>query len=98
MGLSLFTPDQAAKKLVQRIREQRKVAGMTQAELAAKAGIALSTYSLFERTGEGSLSNVLRVAMVLGDPGRITEIIPEPHYRSLDEVERAAKVREGVKR
>lgn len=92
MKFTLCTPRQAATNLVQRIRKRRKFEGLTQSELAEKAGIPLSTYSLFERTGEASLANVLRVAMVLGEPAKIVEIIPEPEFRSLDDVEKSVEL------
>jgi transcriptional regulator with XRE-family HTH domain len=64
--LSLKTSTEVALELANRIRKQRLSRNWTQAELAARAGLKLPTYVLFERTGRIALLRLLKVLDVLG--------------------------------
>ena len=49
-----------------RLHAQRLVQGLSQAELAERAGISLSTVKLFEKKGRCTLENFVRMVMGLG--------------------------------
>jgi len=63
--LSLKTAQEVAAELATRIRTRRLSRNWTQAELAARAGLKLPTYVLFERTGRIALIRLLKVLDVL---------------------------------
>ena len=64
--LSLMTVQEVAMELATRIRTRRLSRNWTQGELAARAGLKLPTYVLFERTGRIALIRLLKVLDVLG--------------------------------
>lgn len=78
---------EVARTLAQRIRALRLEREWTQEELADRAGIALSTYRRFERTGRVSLERLLRIALVLGALPQFDPVFRPPPASSLDELE-----------
>lgn len=84
----LRNPTYLIKQIGQRIRSHRKARGWTQAELAERSGISLSTLKLLEREGKGSLQRLAKVAVILNLDGELRELFAAtPTYASLDEVE-----------
>jgi len=69
-----------------RIRKHRLVREMTQAEVSEKAGIDVTTYSRFERTGNITLARLVNVLMALGLESEFNQWVKEPHdqFRSID--------------
>lgn len=53
-------------ELGKRLQQQRLTQGLTQAELAQRAGIGLSTLKLLEKKGQCTLENFVRATMGLG--------------------------------
>ena len=77
-----------------RIRKHRLARGWTQAELAERSGVSLSTLKLMEREGKGSLQRLAKIAVVLNLDGELRGLFAEPtRYDSMDSVERAARKR-----
>ena len=62
-------PDVLVQAIGKRLRLQRLAKGLTQAELAERAGVSLSTLKLMEQRGKGSLQRLAKVAVVLGLDG-----------------------------
>lgn len=62
-----FASEQEARfELCQRLRAQRLVQGLSQAELAERAGISVSTVKLIEAKAQCTLENFMRVVIGLG--------------------------------
>ncbi|KAA8750156.1 helix-turn-helix domain-containing protein [Paenibacillus sp. UASWS1643] len=55
-------------KVTPRLDELRKAAGMTQVELAEKAGIPQAAISRFDRASQGSYANIIAIARALNVP------------------------------
>lgn len=87
LDLSLSKPSEVVKRLCERLRTERLVQQMTQAELAGRAGIAANTVSNLEAGRNVGFESVVRVAMVLG---RIKEIegLFLPKLDSLEDIRR----------
>lgn len=68
-----------------RSRQLRLLSELQQSELAVRAGVGVATVRRFERTGNASIENVLRIATALGAEGAFEELFAAPPYRSLDE-------------
>lgn len=81
-------PGHLLRQIGRRLRDHRKARGWTQAELAERAGVSLSTLKLLEREGSGSLQRLAKVAVVLDLDGGLRGLFDEaPAYASLEEVE-----------
>lgn len=75
-----------------RIRTHRLARGWTQAELAERSGISLSTLKLLEREGKGSLQRLAKVAVILNLDGELQSLFAEPtHFESMEAVHRATR-------
>ncbi|EML5729851.1 helix-turn-helix transcriptional regulator [Pseudomonas aeruginosa] len=99
MNLSLTQPDEVVKLLCTRLRQERLSQQMTQAEVAARAGIGVGTLSNLEAGRSVAFDSVVRVAMVLGRLNELEQLF-RPQLDSLDDIlryERGAK-RQRVKR
>lgn len=99
MDLTLTKPDELVKLLCERLRKERLTQQMTQAEVAARAGIGVNTVSNLESGRNVGVENLVRVAMVLGR-GKELEALFAPKIDSLDDLMRFEKnaARQRVKR
>ncbi len=85
---SLRNPTHLARQIGSRLRDHRKARGWTQAELAERAGISLSTLKLLEREGKGSLQRLAKIAVILNLDGSLNQLFSEtPAFASLEEVQ-----------
>lgn len=91
MSLSLHTPVEVAHDLADRVRQRRLDRRWTQAELAVRAGVALSTLKLFEHHGHTSLERLLRIAAALDSLDAFEKLFAPPPARSLAELEERAE-------
>ncbi|WP_409333780.1 helix-turn-helix domain-containing protein [Burkholderia sp. Bp8963] len=66
MDLSFSKPSEIVKLICERLRTERLASQMTQADVAARAGVGANTVSNLEAGRNVSLETVVRVAMVLG--------------------------------
>ncbi len=82
-----------------RAKELRILRGLRQSELASRAGVGVATVIRFEKTGNASLSTVLRIASALRAEAPFEKLFAAPPFRSLDEaLERPATKKRVVKR
>lgn len=99
MKLSLIKPDEVVSLLCARLRQERLSQQMTQAEVAARAGIGVGTLSNMEAGRSVAFDSVVRVAMVLGRLNELEQLFL-PQLESLDDIlryEQSTK-RQRVKR
>lgn len=87
LELSLHRPTEVVKRLCARLRTERLALGMTQADLAGRAGIATNTVSNLEAGRNVGFEAVVRVAMALG---RIKELegLFQPKLDSIEDIRR----------
>lgn len=84
-------------ELGQRLQVQRLALGLSQAELAERAGISASTVKLIEAHGRCTLENFIRTVMALGLAGQLqTLFVLQVH--SIEQMERAEKSRRRAPR
>ena len=66
LDLGFSKPAEIVKRLCERLRMERLAQEMTQADVAARAGIGTNTVSNLEAGRNVGFENLVRVAMVLG--------------------------------
>lgn len=99
MDLKFKKPDELVKLLCERLRKERLIQQMTQAELSGRAGIGVNTLSNLEAGRNVSFESLVRVAMVLGRMAEL-EALFLPKLESLDDILRYEKSasRQRIKR
>ncbi len=65
MDFSFATANDISRELAARLKIARLSKGLTQPELATRAGVSLSTIRNLERSGDSSLATVIKVAQAL---------------------------------
>ncbi|MDR9865912.1 MULTISPECIES: helix-turn-helix domain-containing protein [Pseudomonas] len=85
LDLNLSTASEIVKRICQRLRTERLALEMTQADVAARAGIGTNTVSNLEAGRNVGFDNLVRVAMVLGR-GKELEDLFLPKLETLDDL------------
>ena len=86
LPLTLTSPGEVQSGIGQRAQQLRLDLGLTQAELAARAGLALRTLKLFEQTGKASLEHVVRIAFALNAEAGFEALFPPRPPQSIEDV------------
>jgi transcriptional regulator with XRE-family HTH domain len=84
LGLESFA--ETLQALAGRARDLRLLQNWTQQELARRSGVGVATLHRFEKTGQVSFENALRIATALGVEAGFGRLFEAPKYTSLDEV------------
>lgn len=74
MTFILATSDEILQTLGERLRIQRLAQGLSQQELAARAGLSLGAVRQLERSGQSSLETLVRVVQALGLADEVDEL------------------------
>ncbi|MDR3279918.1 MAG: helix-turn-helix domain-containing protein [Synergistaceae bacterium] len=74
------------ENLAQRARARRREAKLSQTALATRSGVSLGSVKRFERSGEISLSSLLRIAFALGFENDFDGLFARRNYQSIDEI------------
>jgi len=86
-----FASEQEARvELCQRLRAHRLIQGLSQAELAERAGISVSTVKLIENKGQCTLENFMRIVIGLGLAGELQALFVY-NPKSIAQMEQAAQ-------
>jgi transcriptional regulator with XRE-family HTH domain len=95
--LATFTqrnPTSIARDIGHRMRSFRLAKGWSQAELAQRAGVSLSTLKLMETKGQISFHRLVRVAVILDIDGELRHLFSRPLVmESIDAVKRSQRQR-----
>lgn len=88
-----FASEQEVRtELAERLRAQRLLQGLSQAELAERAGFSLSTVKLIESKGQCTLENFMRLVTGLGLIGELQSLfVLKP--KSIAQMERAEQTK-----
>ena len=93
--------DQLEAELGRRIEAARLSANISQAELAAAAGVSRRTITRLENGGGVSLDTLIRVLRALKLSGRLEALLPEPGVQPIDRVrlrrDRRRRARPGAR-
>ena len=80
------TPNDIAKELVEKIKQQRKRLKISQIQLAAKSGVSLGSIKRFESKFEISLNSFIKILIALNLEGDLENLFTQKNYASIDEV------------
>ncbi len=81
-----MSPEEMNQEIAQRMRERRKEKHLTQATLSKRADVSLGSLKRFERTGEISLSSLVKIAFALGCENDFNHLFAKRIYSSIQEV------------
>jgi transcriptional regulator with XRE-family HTH domain len=84
MWTMLKTPVEFAASLGQRIKARRLGMNYTQADAAARAGVAYRTWRRLESEGKASIEDLVRAAIALRCERDLAALFPEPAATSMD--------------
>ncbi|WP_183734811.1 helix-turn-helix transcriptional regulator [Rhizobium sp. BK275] len=86
MAFSMTSPADVIKDLSQRAKRRRIDAGITQRELAARAGVSYGSLRLFEETGKISLEALAKIAFVLEAEAEFEQLFPPRPPKTIEDV------------
>lgn len=84
--LNQKTPNEIAKSLAEKIKEQRKKLKISQAALAQKSGVSLGSIKRFETQYEISLQSLIKIAIALDLDGDFEKLFATKTYNSIEEI------------
>lgn len=85
LSIKVKTPPDVASELAGRVKARRLELNLTQAAFAAKAGLKLPTYRLFERTGQISLRGLLQCGFALDMLANFDAVFAQRKFRTMEE-------------
>ena len=80
------SPEEVSKGIVVRMKSRRKEKKITQAMLAQYSAVSLGSIKRFERSGEISLSSLIKIALALGCEDDFDSLFSEKDCSSVKEV------------
>ena len=78
MRFDFYTPSEVTQILGERLKKRRLIQNLTQAELANRAGVGVSTIARIESGQGGTLDNVVKIAIGLGLINEFAELFDAP--------------------
>lgn len=82
----LKSPNDVNREVAMRVRERRKEKKLSQVLLSERSGVSLGSVKRFERTGEISLSSLVKIAFALGCEEDFEHLFHKKGYSSIQEV------------
>jgi len=80
------TPLSVAQAVAERAKQRRTAMRLTQAELAQKAGLSLSTYRRFEQQGQIAFSGLLQIAFALDCMSDFNTLFSSQSWATMDDM------------
>jgi DNA-binding XRE family transcriptional regulator len=95
LDFGFATEQEIRAELGKRLQAQRLAQGLTQAELAERAGISANTLGALENRGQCTLENFIRAAMGLGLAGELESLfaLRIKSIAQMEQAEQAKRVR-----
>lgn len=82
----LKSPDEVNRDIARRMSRKRKEKKITQVQLAKYSDVSLGSIKRFERTGEISLTSLVKIAFALGCEDDFEALFARKGYASIEEV------------
>ncbi len=97
LDFQMASASEACVQLGGRLKALRLSAGLTQAELAARAGVSRGTVVSLENKGQSTLNSLVRVVQALGLVDQLGALFL-PEIRSIADMELQAQVQAPTRR
>lgn len=91
------TPASVAQAVAERAKQRRTAMRLTQAELAQKAGLSLSTYRRFEQQGQIAFSALLQIAFALDCMSDFNALFASQSWATMDDMLKQSKPAKRVR-
>lgn len=91
LDFTFSTHDEICEELGSRLRIRRMGLNLTQAEVAARAGVSKGTVSNIEKHGQGTLESLVRVLQAMGMTKELQPLF-QPRPGSIDQLKHAEEV------
>jgi transcriptional regulator with XRE-family HTH domain len=98
VSINLYSPKELLASVGRRAKQRRLAYALRQIDLAAAAGVTLSTLRRFEAGQSVGLDSVVAIALALRAEDGFLALFPPVETRSLDEIMNAQKQRVRVKK
>jgi transcriptional regulator with XRE-family HTH domain len=85
-AFNMISPSELIRGISERMKRRRIDVGLTQRELAARAGVSYGSLRLFEKTGKISLEALVKVAFVLEGEAEFEHLFPPRPPKTIDDV------------
>ncbi|MCD7981976.1 MAG: helix-turn-helix transcriptional regulator [Clostridiales bacterium] len=86
-NFNLFkSPGDVNQEIAMRMRQRRKEKKLTQIQLSERSDVSLGSLKRFERTGEISLSSLIKISYALGCEEDFDALFSKKGYTSIQEV------------
>ena len=86
LQINNITALDVCKSVASSVKSRRLELNLTQNGLAARAGVNIETYRKFERTGEISLQNLVKLAFALDMTSDFNTLFSRKQYQNLDDL------------
>ncbi|MBB3161302.1 MULTISPECIES: helix-turn-helix domain-containing protein [Rhizobium] len=83
---NMTSPAEVIGGLSERMKRRRIDVGLTQRELAIRAGVSYGSLRLFEETGKISLEALVKIAFVLEAEAEFEHLFPPRPPKTIDDV------------
>ena len=80
------TPNDIAKELVEKIKQNRKRLKISQVQLATTSGVSLGSIKRFESKYEISLNSFIKILIALNLEQDLENLFTQKNYNSINEV------------
>lgn len=84
--ISVVTVDEVCRDVAARVKTRRLELNLTQSGLAARAGVNIETYRKFERTGEISFANLVKIGYAFNLLSDFNLLFAQRQFQSIDEL------------
>ncbi|WP_349254319.1 helix-turn-helix transcriptional regulator [Rhizobium sp. CB3171] len=85
-AFNMRSPSEVIRGLSERVKRRRIDVGLTQRDLAARAGISYGSLRLFEETGKISLEALMKVAFILECEAEFEQLFPPRPPKTIDDI------------
>lgn len=84
--ISTKSPNDICGSVAERVKMRRLELNLTQNGLSARADVNIATYRKFERTGEISLRNLVKIALALNSIDEFQLLFGQKQYQSINDL------------
>ncbi|MHB1606685.1 MAG: helix-turn-helix domain-containing protein [Leptospirales bacterium] len=89
----LYSPREILLRIAGNLKHQRLIRNTSQEELSKQSGVPLATIRVFEQKGQVSLSNLVKIAIALGEEEALIKLLEPGEVQTLFGKERKPRNR-----